>query len=113
MLGTRRSAVGEASPCGASAAARSHPGHVREVGSGPNQRRRSLRTDRRATTPPPSPDRGYEPGMRRRTRLAVVASAAAMLAATAAPASAQDDEVVGVLQDLVRLSTSNPPGNEQ
>ena len=50
--------------------------------------------------------------MRRRTRLAVVASAAAMLAATAVPASAQDDEVVGVLQDLVRLNTSNPPGNE-
>ncbi len=35
-----------------------------------------------------------------------------MLAATAVPASAQDDEVVGVLQDLVRLNTSNPPGNE-
>jgi len=50
--------------------------------------------------------------MRRRTRLAVVASAAAMLAATAAPASAQDDEAVGVLRDLIRLNTSNPPGNE-
>ncbi len=51
--------------------------------------------------------------MRRRTRLATLASAAAFLAATAAPANAQDDEVVPLLQDLIRLNTSNPPGNEQ
>jgi acetylornithine deacetylase/succinyl-diaminopimelate desuccinylase-like protein len=50
--------------------------------------------------------------MQRRHRLAVAASVVALLGAGAGPASAQDTEVVTVLQDLIRLNTSNPPGNE-
>lgn len=48
----------------------------------------------------------------RRIRLALTASAVAFLAAGSAPARAQDSEVVTLLQDLVRINTSNPPGNE-
>ena len=50
--------------------------------------------------------------MQRRIRLAAVAGIVAFLAGAATPARAQDDEVVTLLQDLVRSNTSNPPGNE-
>jgi len=50
--------------------------------------------------------------MHRRIRLAAFASAVAFLAGGAAPARAQDSEVVSLLRDLVRVNTSNPPGNE-
>jgi acetylornithine deacetylase/succinyl-diaminopimelate desuccinylase-like protein len=50
--------------------------------------------------------------MLRRTRLAMLAGAIAFLVGGAAPARAQDTEVVTLLQDLVRINTSNPPGNE-
>ena len=50
--------------------------------------------------------------MHRRRRLAILASSVAFLAGGAAPASAQDSEVVTLLRDLVRVDTSNPPGNE-
>ena len=50
--------------------------------------------------------------MQRRRWLAVIAGAVAFLGAGASPAAAQDREVVTVLQDLIRLNTSNPPGNE-
>ena len=50
--------------------------------------------------------------MFRRTRLAMLAGAIALLVGGAAPARAQDTEVVTLLQDLVRINTSNPPGNE-
>ena len=50
--------------------------------------------------------------MQRRIRLAAVAGIVAFLAGAATPARAQDDEVVTLLGDLVRLNTSNPPGNE-
>ena len=42
----------------------------------------------------------------------LVAGVVAFLAGGAAPAHAQDSEVVTLLQDLVRINTSNPPGNE-
>ena len=51
--------------------------------------------------------------MQHRRWLAVAASTVAFLGSGAAQAAAQDREVVGVLQDLIRLNTSNPPGNEQ
>ena len=50
--------------------------------------------------------------MQRRTRLAAVAGTIALLAGGAAPARAQDSEVVSLARDLVRIDTSNPPGNE-
>ena len=50
--------------------------------------------------------------MQRRVRLAVLAGAAAFVFGGAAPARAQQSEVVTLLQDLVRIDTSNPPGNE-
>jgi acetylornithine deacetylase/succinyl-diaminopimelate desuccinylase-like protein len=50
--------------------------------------------------------------MFRRIQLAVLAGAVAFLVGGAAPARAQDTEVVTLLQDLVRINTSNPPGNE-
>ena len=50
--------------------------------------------------------------MQRRARLAIAASTIAFLAGGAAPAAAQDSEVVSLLRDLVRIDTSNPPGNE-
>ena len=53
-----------------------------------------------------------EGSMQRRVRLAVLAGAAAFLFGGAAPARAQQSEVVTLLQDLVRIDTSNPPGNE-
>ena len=49
----------------------------------------------------------------------MVAVGAALVALAVAPAAAraQDDgpdgEVVGLLQQLIRTNTSNPPGNEQ
>jgi len=47
-------------------------------------------------------------------RVALIAAAAAvLLAGAAAPARAQEDsEVVSLLRELIRLNTSNPPGNE-
>jgi acetylornithine deacetylase/succinyl-diaminopimelate desuccinylase-like protein len=50
--------------------------------------------------------------MHRRTRLAASAAVVAALSAGAQPAHAQTSEVVTLLQDLVRVNTSNPPGNE-
>ena len=50
--------------------------------------------------------------MFRRIRLALAVSALAFLIGGAAPARAQTSEVVTLLQDLVRINTSNPPGNE-
>ena len=50
--------------------------------------------------------------MHRRIRLAAIAGTVAFLMASAAPARAQNSEVVTLLQDLVRINTSNPPGNE-
>lgn len=50
--------------------------------------------------------------MLRRIRLAALASVIALLAGGAATARAQDSEVVSLLRDLVRVNTSNPPGNE-
>ena len=50
--------------------------------------------------------------MHRRVGLAVVAGVVAFLVGGAAPARAQQSEVVGLLQELVRIDTSNPPGNE-
>ena len=50
--------------------------------------------------------------MQRRTRLAAIAGTIALLAGGAAPARAQDSEVVSLLQELIRIDTSNPPGNE-
>jgi acetylornithine deacetylase/succinyl-diaminopimelate desuccinylase-like protein len=50
--------------------------------------------------------------MQRRVRLAVLAGTVAFLGGGAAPAHAQQSEVVTLLQDLVRIDTSNPPGNE-
>ena len=50
--------------------------------------------------------------MHRRYRLAAFASTAALLMVGADPARAQNSEVVTLLQDLVRVNTSNPPGNE-
>ena len=50
--------------------------------------------------------------MFRRIRLALAMSALAFLIGGAAPARAQTSEVVTLLQDLVRINTSNPPGNE-
>jgi acetylornithine deacetylase/succinyl-diaminopimelate desuccinylase-like protein len=51
--------------------------------------------------------------MHRRVRVALVAAAAAaLLAGGAAPARAQQSEVVTLLQELIRVNTSNPPGNE-
>ena len=50
--------------------------------------------------------------MHRRSRLAALAVAVASLAGGADPARAQNSEVVTLLQDLVRINTSNPPGNE-
>jgi acetylornithine deacetylase/succinyl-diaminopimelate desuccinylase-like protein len=50
--------------------------------------------------------------MQRRFRLAALAGAVAFLIGSAAPAHAQQSEVVTLLQDLVRIDTSNPPGNE-
>ena len=50
--------------------------------------------------------------MHRRFRLAALAGTVALLALGAAPARAQDSEVVSLLRDLVRVNTSNPPGNE-
>jgi len=51
--------------------------------------------------------------MHRRRGLALLATTAVViLAGGAAPARAQDGEVVTLLQDLVRVNTSNPPGNE-
>ena len=50
--------------------------------------------------------------MHRRSRLAALAVVVASLAGGAAPARAQNSEVVTLLQDLVRVNTSNPPGNE-
>ena len=50
--------------------------------------------------------------MHRRSRLAALAVAVAAFAGGADPARAQNSEVVTLLQDLVRINTSNPPGNE-
>ena len=50
--------------------------------------------------------------MHRRSRLAALAVAVSSLAGGADAARAQNSEVVALLQDLVRVNTSNPPGNE-
>ena len=50
--------------------------------------------------------------MRSRRLLAVAAGTAALAGGVAAPAGAQSSEVVSLLQQLVRIDTSNPPGNE-
>jgi acetylornithine deacetylase/succinyl-diaminopimelate desuccinylase-like protein len=50
--------------------------------------------------------------MQRRIGLAALAATVALLAGGAAPAHAQDSEVVSLLRDVVRVNTSNPPGNE-
>ena len=50
--------------------------------------------------------------MHRRVGLALVAGAVALSIGGAAPARAQQSEVVALLQELVRIDTSNPPGNE-
>jgi acetylornithine deacetylase/succinyl-diaminopimelate desuccinylase-like protein len=52
--------------------------------------------------------------MHRRARTAAVAAALALfVGGSAAPAAqAQQSEVVSLLQELVRVNTSNPPGNE-
>ena len=50
--------------------------------------------------------------MHRRSRLAALGSTVALLMVGADPARAQNSEVVTLLQDLVRVNTSNPPGNE-
>jgi acetylornithine deacetylase/succinyl-diaminopimelate desuccinylase-like protein len=50
--------------------------------------------------------------MDRRSRLAALGSTVALLIVGADPARAQNSEVVTLLQDLVRVNTSNPPGNE-